>query len=75
MSTALGTGKSEAADSCGTLLEQVTQRGGSCPIPGNIQAQVERGSEQPKLVENVPACHRGGGLGDLQRSLPTQTIL
>jgi len=26
-------------------LEQVAQRGGQCPIPGNIQGQVGRGSE------------------------------
>ncbi|KAK4824114.1 hypothetical protein QYF61_010737 [Mycteria americana] len=35
--------------------EQVTQRGGRCLIPGSIQGQVGRGSEQPDLVEDVPA--------------------
>ena len=40
-------------------LEQVTQRGGRCPIPGNIQGQVGQGSEQPDLVEDVPAHCRG----------------
>ncbi|KAK4832544.1 hypothetical protein QYF61_023876 [Mycteria americana] len=35
-------------------------RGGKCPIPGNIQVQVGQGSEQPDLVEDVPAhCSRG----------------
>ncbi|KAK4822678.1 hypothetical protein QYF61_019547 [Mycteria americana] len=40
-------------------------RGGRCPIPGNIQGQVGRGSEQPDLVEDVPAHCRGVGLDDL----------
>jgi len=47
------------------VLEQVTQRGGRCPIPGNIQGQVGRGSEQPGLVEDVPAHCREVGLDDL----------
>jgi len=56
-------------------LEWVSQRGGRCPIPSNIQGQVGRGSEQPDLVEDVPAHCRGVGLDDLERSLPTETIL
>jgi len=36
-------------------LAQVAQRGGGCPIPGNIQGQVGQGSEQPDPVEDVPA--------------------
>ncbi|GAB0206191.1 mitochondrial enolase superfamily member 1 [Grus japonensis] len=40
-------------------LEQVAQRGCGCPIPGHIQGQVGRGSEQPDLVEDVPAHCRG----------------
>jgi len=32
-------------------LEWVAQRGGTCPIPGNTQGQVGRGSEQPDPVE------------------------
>jgi len=36
-----------------------------CPIPGSIQGQVGRGSEQPGLVEYVPAHYRGLGLDDL----------
>jgi len=36
-----------------------------CPIPGNIQGQVGRGSEQHDLVEDVPAHYRRVGLDDL----------
>ncbi|KAK4816181.1 hypothetical protein QYF61_012471 [Mycteria americana] len=36
-------------------LAQIAQRGGRRPIPGNIQGQVGWGSEQPDLVEGVPA--------------------
>lgn len=39
--------------------ETVVKRGGGCPILGNIQRQVGQGSEQPFLVENVPAHGRG----------------
>jgi len=35
------------------------QRGGQCPITENIPGQVGQGSEQPDLVEDVPA-HCGG---------------
>jgi len=41
------------------------QRGSGGPIPGNIQGQVGRGSEQPGLVEDVPADYWGVGLDDL----------
>jgi len=34
----------------GEVLDQVAQRGGRCPIPGNIQSQAGLGSEQPDLV-------------------------
>ena len=40
---------------CGEALEQVAQRGSGGPIPGNIPDQVEQGSEQPGLAEDVPA--------------------
>jgi len=43
----------------GETLAQVAQAGGRCPIPGNIPGQVGRGSEQPGLVEAVPAHGRG----------------
>ena len=34
-------------------------------MPGNIQGQVGRNSEQPDLAEDVPALCRGFGLDDL----------
>ena len=43
----------------------VAQRGGRCPMAGNIQGQVRQGSEQLDLVEDVPAHCRGVGLDDL----------
>jgi len=46
-------------------LEWIAQRGGRCPIPGNIQGQVGWGSEKPDLIEDVPARCRGVGLDDL----------
>jgi len=46
-------------------LERVAQRGGRCPIPGNMPSQVGWGSEQPDPVEDVPACGREVGLDDL----------
>jgi len=58
----------------GETLTQVPQRGGRCPIPGNIPGQVGRGSEQHDPVEDVPAHCRGVGVDGLQRPLPTQTI-
>ena len=58
----------------GETPAQVAQRGGRCPIPGNTQGQVGRGSEQPDLVGDVPAL-AGVGLDGLERSLPTQSIL
>ena len=62
-------------DEDGETVKQATQRGGGCPIPGNIQGQAGQGSEQSDLVEDVPAHCRWVGLDGLQRSLPTQTIL
>jgi len=46
-------------------LDHVARRGGRCPILGNIQGQVGRGSEQPGLVEDGHAHGRGVGLDDL----------
>jgi len=43
----------------GETQEQVAQRSGRCPIPGNIQGQAGGGSEQPDLVEDVPVHYRG----------------
>ena len=48
-----------------TSMHWVAQRGGRCPILGNIQGQAGWGSEQPDLVVDVPASGRGDGLGDL----------
>jgi len=44
---------------CGETLAQVAERGGRCPIPGNIPGQVGQGSEQPDPLEGVPAHCRG----------------
>jgi len=49
----------------GETLAKVAQIGGRGPIPGNIQGQAGWGSEQPDLVEDVPANCRGLGLDDL----------
>ena len=49
----------------GETVAQSAQRGGGYPIPGNIQGQVGHESEQPDLVEDVPAQCRGVGLDDL----------
>jgi len=46
-------------------VKLLAQRGGRGSIPGNIQGQVGWGSEQPDLVEDVPAYCRGGGVDDL----------
>jgi len=49
----------------GETLEEVSRRGGRCPIPENIQRRVGWGFEQHDLVEDVPAHCRGLGLDDL----------
>lgn len=46
------------------MLEQVTQRGCGYPIPGRIEDQAGRGSEQHDLAEDVPAYCRGLELDD-----------
>jgi len=43
----------------------VAQRGGGCPVPGNVQGQVGWSSEQPGLVGDIPAHCEGAGLDDL----------
>lgn len=45
-------------------LEQALQRGGQCPIPENVQSQVEQDSKQSGLVEDVPDNCRGVGLDE-----------
>jgi len=42
-------------------LAQVTQRSCGCPLPGSVQGQVGWGSEQPGLVDGVPAHGKGVG--------------
>ena len=48
----------------GEVLGQAVQRGCGCPIPGDVQGQVEWGPGQPGLVLNVevggPACGSRG---------------
>jgi len=46
-------------------LEQDSERGGRFPLPGSMHSQVGPGSEQPDLVEDIPAHCRGLGLDDL----------
>jgi len=44
---------------------RLPREGDRCAIPGNMHSQTGRGSEQPDLVEDVPAHCRGVGLDDL----------
>ena len=60
-----GNPASPGADEGGEGLEQIAQRGGGGPIPGNIQGQVGRGPEQPALLGDSPAHCRGVGIEDL----------
>ena len=59
----------------GEALAQAAQRSCGSPLPGSAQGQVGWSSEQPDLVEDVPADGRGVGTRWALRSLPTQTIL
>jgi len=45
------------------------------PSLETFKARLDGGSEQPGLVEDVPAHCTGVGLDDLYSSLPTQSIL
>jgi len=45
----------------GEALKQVAQRSCGCPLPESVQGQVGWSSEQPGLVEDVPAYDRGVG--------------
>jgi len=45
----------------GEALAQAAQRSCGCSLPGRVQGQVGWSSEQPGLVENVPAHGRGVG--------------
>ena len=46
-------------------MAQVAQRGGGCPVPGDIQGQAGWGSEQPDLAAYVLFHCRGVKLDDL----------
>lgn len=46
----------------GQTLEQVAQKGGGCPTPGNSQGHFGWGTEQPNLIEDI-AQLRVVGLG------------
>lgn len=46
----------------GEALEQVSQRGSGCLVPGSVQDKVGWGSEKPCLEEDVPA-HGEPGVG------------
>jgi len=45
----------------GGSLEQVAQRSCGCPLHESVQDEVGWSSEQPGLVEDVPAYGRGVG--------------
>jgi len=45
--------------------ENVAHGSGQCPIPGNIPCLVGQGSEQPYLIEDVPAYCRSVAFDDL----------
>jgi len=47
----------------GEALEQIAQRSCGCLLPGSVQGQAGWTSEQPDLVEDVPAHGRGVGTG------------
>ena len=56
----------------GETLEQVAQRSCGCPLPGIVQGQVGWSSEQPGLVEGVPA-HGSGAFHD-PAHVPTTAV-
>jgi len=41
------------------LVKSLAQRSCGCPLPGSVQGQVGWSSEQPGLVDYVPAHGRG----------------
>jgi len=44
----------------GEVQEQVSQRGGGCPVLEDIQGQAGQGCEQPDLAVGVPPCSLQG---------------
>jgi len=59
----------------GEAVEQVAQKCGRSPVPGDTEGQAGSGSEQPDWAVDVPVLCRRVGLHDLYRSLPTLYIL
>ena len=49
----------------GEALEQVAQRCGGSPVPGDSQGEDGWGPEQPDLAVDVPVHCRAVGLDDL----------
>lgn len=49
----------------GEVLGQVAQRGGRCPIIGDIQVETGPGSEHSDLAADIPVLYRGVGLDGL----------
>jgi len=60
-------------DEGGEAPAEIAQRSCGCPLPGSAQGQVGPESEQPDLVEDVPALGRGVRTRWSIRSLPTPT--
>ena len=52
-------------------MEPVAQRGGGCPVSGDIESQAGQGTKQPDLAVGVHC--KGTGLDCLWGSLPTAT--
>lgn len=57
------------------MLEPVAQKGGGCHIPAASQDQVRQGFAEIGLVQGVSGHSRGFGVGDFERSLPTQSFM
>lgn len=58
----------------GETLLQVPQRGGKCPISGNVPGQVGQATDQANLVD-VPVCCRGIGLEGFKGPFQPKAIL
>ena len=46
-------------------LEQVAQRCGLCPTPGDCQGEAGAGPGQPDIAVDVPICYKGVRLDGL----------
>ena len=58
----------------GETLEQVSQWGCRCPLPGSIQIQAGWSFEQPGLLGGVPAYSRGLELDDLKGPIQPKSL-